>query len=98
MPITVESEFLRIYNYYKDIRAGLLKGYILMQLSNMLLRINHNIHTREDSKRLYDRFRKRIETIRRNVKNLLTISPRDTWICDPVPGYSEFHSNTFATA
>lgn len=40
-PITVESEFQLIYNYYKDVRAALLKTYILTQLSHMLISINN---------------------------------------------------------
>lgn len=40
-PITVESEFQLIYNYYKDVRAALLKTYIATQLSHMLISINN---------------------------------------------------------
>lgn len=40
-PITIESEFQLIYNYYKDVRAALLKTYILTQLSHMLININN---------------------------------------------------------
>lgn len=38
--ITIEAEYHLIYNYYKDVRAALLKTYILTQLSHMLQNIN----------------------------------------------------------
>lgn len=39
--VPIESEFQLVYNYYKDVRSALLKGYILTQFSLMLLAVKN---------------------------------------------------------
>ncbi|XP_031638450.1 uncharacterized protein LOC116350692 [Contarinia nasturtii] len=86
--IIVESEFQLIYNYYKDVRAALLKTYMLTQLSHMLININNKGSNVVSSQRPYyvkDELDLRVDLIRRNVKNLLKIAKRDSWVCDRFP-------------
>ncbi|XP_055307895.1 uncharacterized protein LOC129572010 isoform X2 [Sitodiplosis mosellana] len=85
-PITVESEFQLIYNYYKDVRAALLKTYILTQLSHMLININNKGNNfSSTSYYVKDELFRRVDLIKRNVKNLLKIAKRDSWVCDRFP-------------
>lgn len=70
-------------DFYQEIVAALLKGYMVLQMSFMIWTTNGMGDYRETAERVRDRFIYNISLIQDDVKAETRNASRAMWACDP---------------
>lgn len=76
-----ENQFLM--DFYQEIVAALLKGYMLLQMSYMISTTNEMGNYREIAEDVRDKFIYNISLIQDDVKAETRNASRAMWACDP---------------
>lgn len=70
-------------DFYQEIVAALLKGYMLLQMSHMIWSTNATGNYRETAENVRDKFIYNISLIQDDVKAEMRNASRAMWACDP---------------
>lgn len=81
-----ENQFLM--DFYQEIVAALLKGYMLLQMSYMIWSTNGTINNRETAEHVRGQFIHNISIIQDDVKAETRNASRAMWACDPEDFYN----------
>lgn len=76
-----ENQFLM--DFYQEIVAALLKGYMLLQMNYMIWTTNSTENYRETAERVRDNFIHNISIIQDDAKAETRNASRAMWACDP---------------
>lgn len=82
------SENQYLMDFYQEIAAAMLKGYMLLQLDLMVWTTNETINYRETAELVRDRFIHNISVIQDDVKAETRNASRDMWACDLADYYN----------
>ncbi|KAL0268009.1 UNVERIFIED_CONTAM: hypothetical protein PYX00_010108 [Menopon gallinae] len=78
-----ESPHQILYNLYNTVSLADYKGYIMLQFSYMILKINEKGNFVAESKRETSKFEKRVQEKANAIRNALANAERSIYNCDP---------------
>lgn len=83
--VTSQSTYQVLLDFYEEIQATLLKHYMGMQVSYMILYFHQvdAINQRQNSIQLRKQFLNRISNIQSIARPYLESASREVWLCDP---------------